>query len=253
MNKIEIFECLKKYNLPKEKFVILSGASLVLRNIKSNTSDIDIVVTEDIEKLLLNQYNNVEIERYDKDSNKQIYMLDNILNFSSNLSYILENKEYEMLNGYQIQSLDSIVQLKQKLGRQKDYEDIKYIQNYLKQKATNVLALAYIGDSVYEVFIREYLLRQGIVKVNELQKKAVSYVSAKGQSKYLLKMIENNFFTEEELQVIKRARNHKSHTSKTTDIRTYKNSTGLEALIGYLYLNGEKERIEQIMKCIVGE
>lgn len=131
--------------------------------------------------------------------------------------------------------------------------DIKMNQNYLQVKDINVLALAYIGDSIYEVFIREYLLRQGIVKVNELQKKAILYVSAKKQSEYLTKMIDGDFFTEEEFQVIKRARNHKSHASKTTDIRSYKNSTGLEALIGYLYLNGEKGRIEQIMNFIVGE
>lgn len=117
----------------------------------------------------------------------------------------------------------------------------------------NVLALAYLGDSIYEVFIRECLLEKGIAKVNDLQKEAISYVSARKQSEYLMTMIEEEFFTEEELNVIKRARNHKSHASKTTDIRTYKNSTGLEALIGYLYLTKQNERINEIMKCIVGD
>lgn len=117
----------------------------------------------------------------------------------------------------------------------------------------NVLALAYLGDSVYELFIREFLLNKGIAKVNDLQKEAISYVSARKQSEYLVLMIENNFFKEEEINIIKRARNHKSHASKTTDIRTYKNSTGLEALIGYLYLKDDEKRIKEIMEYIVGD
>ena len=117
----------------------------------------------------------------------------------------------------------------------------------------NVLALAYLGDSIYEVFIREYLLEKGIVKVNDLQKEAISYVSAKKQSEYLMNMMEANFFLDSEIDIIKRARNHKSHASKSTDIRTYKNSTGLEALIGYLYLTKNEKRIEEIMNYIVGD
>lgn len=115
----------------------------------------------------------------------------------------------------------------------------------------NSLALAYLGDSIYEVYVREYLLKHNIVKVNELQKSAVKYVSAKGQCKYLMSMIESNFLTDEELTIITRARNHKSHTSpKNTDIVTYKYSTGLEALIGYLYLSGKNSRISDIMNYI---
>lgn len=115
----------------------------------------------------------------------------------------------------------------------------------------NALALAYLGDSIYEVYVREYLLKQNIVKVNELQKNAVKYVSAKGQCKYLMSMIDNNFLTEEELTIVTRARNHKSHTSpKNTDIVTYKYSTGFEALIGYLYLSNKKARIDDIMNYI---
>lgn len=115
----------------------------------------------------------------------------------------------------------------------------------------NSLALAYLGDSIYEVYVRNYLLKQNIVKVNELQKSAVKYVSAKGQCKYLMSMIESNFFTNEELTIVTRARNHKSHTSpKNTDIVTYKYSTGLEALIGYLYLSNKKSRIDDIMNYI---
>ena len=118
----------------------------------------------------------------------------------------------------------------------------------------NVLALAYLGDAIYEIYIREYLLNKNIVKVKELQEEAIKYVSAKSQSEFLKKIIENNFLNEEEIAMIKRARNHKSHKApKGTNIITYKNSTGLEALIGYLYLNKKRNRIEEIMKYIVGD
>ena len=128
------------------------------------------------------------------------------------------------------------------------------MNNYLEQvENINSLALAYLGDSIYEVYIRNFLINKGIVKVNELQKEAISYVSAKKQSEYLTKMIDEKFLLEDEIQIIKRARNHKSHASKSTDIRTYKNSTGLEALIGYLYLTKKEDRIIEIMKFIVGD
>ncbi|MBE6159930.1 MAG: Mini-ribonuclease 3 [Lactobacillales bacterium] len=116
----------------------------------------------------------------------------------------------------------------------------------------NVLALAYLGDSIYEVHIRKYLIQKRICNVNELQKEAITYVSAKGQASFLNKMINDNFFTEEEINVIHRGRNHKSHKSpKNTDIRTYKEATGFETLIGYLYINDKKDRINDIMNYIL--
>lgn len=117
----------------------------------------------------------------------------------------------------------------------------------------NVLTLAYIGDAIYELYIREYLISKNISKVNLLQNEAIKYVSATGQAKYLKEMIDNNFFEEEELNIIYRSRNHKSHKSKSTDIITYKYSTALEALIGYLYLENNKQRIDEIMNYIKGE
>lgn len=119
---------------------------------------------------------------------------------------------------------------------------------------SNSLSLAYLGDAVYELYIRTYLLSKGNYKVGDLQNMAIKYVSAKAQSAFLDKMIDDNFLTEEELTIVKRARNHKSHQSpKHTDIITYKKSTGLEALIGYLKLTKNEIRIEEIMKYIVGE
>lgn len=112
------------------------------------------------------------------------------------------------------------------------------------------LALAYIGDAVYELKIRDWLLEQGIVKVKELQEKAVQYVSAKAQARYaqsFLKLV----YTEEERQVFLRARNHKSHKSpKNTDIITYKMATGFEAVIGYLHWNHQDDRITELIEYI---
>ena len=117
----------------------------------------------------------------------------------------------------------------------------------------NVLVLAYLGDTIYEDYIRRYLINKGIAKVNDLQKEASLYVSAKGQASYLKTMLESNFFTEEELSVIRRARNNKSNSHpKNCDIITYKHATGLEALIGYLELSDRKERIDEIMNNILG-
>ena len=116
----------------------------------------------------------------------------------------------------------------------------------------NVLSLAYIGDAIYEVYIRKYLIESGIVKVDELQKQAIKYVSAKNQALYLKQLLEKDFFKEEEKQIINRARNHKGNRHpKNTDILTYKHSTGLEAIIGYLYLSSKIDRINDIMNYIL--
>ena len=117
----------------------------------------------------------------------------------------------------------------------------------------NSLVLAYLGDTIYEDYIRKYLISLGINNVNTLQKEASKYVSAKGQSKYVNEMIKNNFFSEEEITIIKRARNYKTTSHpKNCDILTYKYATGLEALIGYLELENKKERINEIMNFILG-
>lgn len=118
----------------------------------------------------------------------------------------------------------------------------------------NIITLAYMGDAVYEVYIRKALIEKNIALVDDLQKVAVNYVSAKSQSKILNLLIDNGVLTLEEMDIVKRGRNYKraSHP-KNTDILTYKNSTGFEALIGYLYLNNNKERLDNIMKIVLEE
>ena len=116
----------------------------------------------------------------------------------------------------------------------------------------NMLVLAYLGDSVYELYIRKYLVESGISKVKELQSESIKYVSAKGQAMYLKEMMGNNFFSEEELNIVMCARNHKSnHKPKNCDIITYNWSTGFEALIGYLYIGNKISRLEEIINYIL--
>lgn len=118
----------------------------------------------------------------------------------------------------------------------------------------NVLVLAYLGDTIYENYVRKHLVLSGIGNVNDLQKEAISYVSASNQAKYLTKMIDDNFLYEDEISVFKRARNYKTTSHpKSCDIITYKYATGLEAIIGYLELQNKKERINEIMKFILGD
>ena len=117
----------------------------------------------------------------------------------------------------------------------------------------NIITLAYIGDAVYEVYVRDYLIKKGIAKVEELQRESVKYVSAKSQSKILTFLTDNDLLTDLELDVVKRGRNYKrSSHPKNTDVVTYKMSSGFEAMIGYLYLNNEKDRLNDIMNYILG-
>ncbi len=117
----------------------------------------------------------------------------------------------------------------------------------------NVLVLAYLGDAIYEIYVRKFLINKGLAKVNDLQTESLKYVSAKSQAKYVQDMITNNLLSDEELDVVKRARNYKTTSHpKNCDIVTYKYATGLEALIGYLDLKDNNERIDEIMNFILG-
>lgn len=121
-------------------------------------------------------------------------------------------------------------------------------------KTMNPLTLAYLGDSIYELYIRRYLIEKNIVYVKDLQVEAIKYVQASSQAKFLKDMMDKNFLSEEELQVMRRARNYKcTHHPKNCDLLTYKHSTAFEAIIGYLDMNKDQKRIEEIIQFILEE
>lgn len=110
----------------------------------------------------------------------------------------------------------------------------------------NGLALAYLGDAYYELEVRKHLLASGITKVDDLHKEAIRFTSARGQS---LAMDNLEGLSDEEVVIYKRGRNAEStRKPKNTDLATYHNATGFEALIGYLYLSGSQERLDEIVR-----
>ncbi len=117
----------------------------------------------------------------------------------------------------------------------------------------NPLVMAYMGDTIYEQFVREYLIRSGLSKIGELQQKSLDYVSARSQRRHLERLESANFLTKEELDIVKWGRNAKGAKTKNADIVTYRLATGLETLIGKLYFAGKMDRIKEIMEFIVGE
>lgn len=123
-------------------------------------------------------------------------------------------------------------------------------------KEFNGTSLAYMGDAVMSLLVREKLLAEGWQKPSVLQKKSVAWVSARAQAYFLLQLKEKNFFTEEEYAIVLRGRNANTVTkAKNADITTYRMSTGLEALFGWLYLTKQEERLQALWEEIqrIGE
>ena len=110
----------------------------------------------------------------------------------------------------------------------------------------NTTALAYLGDAVYEVEVRRRMMLEGTENVDKLHQMSVKYVRAEGQAQAIKALMGD--LTEEELKLVKRARNRKiASKPKNLDPVTYKLATAFEALIGYLYLMEETERLEEII------
>ena len=112
------------------------------------------------------------------------------------------------------------------------------------------LTWAYVGDAVYELYIRNYLVNTTNLKPHKLHIESIKYVKAKAQANLLEKL--ENFFTEEEKEIIRRGRNTKNHhLPKNAEVNDYMYSTAFEALIGYLYLTKNEKRLNEILdKCI---
>lgn len=123
------------------------------------------------------------------------------------------------------------------------------IESSVDIKQFSPLDLAYIGDCVYELFVRTYLLSGGKQPVNKLHKSAIKLVNASKQAEYAHFLLDR--LTEEELGVYKRGRNTNSKPPKNADLADYKAATGFEALIGYLYLMRRSERIVELLNIVL--
>ena len=114
------------------------------------------------------------------------------------------------------------------------------------------LTLAYIGDAIYELVIRTILVEKGNTQVNKLHKRASRLVKASAQSAMIEKL--KPYLTEEEMGVFKRGRNAKAATmAKNATMSDYRRATGFEALMGYLYLTEQWERMLELMKTGIRE
>ena len=113
-------------------------------------------------------------------------------------------------------------------------------------------SLAYIGDAIYEIKIREYLLHKGYQDVNKLHKYAVKFTSGESQALIIDYLIKNELISEEEISYFKRGRNsNHSKNRRTISVISYKKATGFEAMIGYLYLSKQEDRLNSLMKIII--
>lgn len=116
-------------------------------------------------------------------------------------------------------------------------------------KQTDILTLAFLGDAVYELAVRERIAASGAVsRADALHKKAVAYVNASSQAFVIKQMMDEGFLTDEEADLARRAHNHRIATKpKNADPVTYKWATAFEALLGYLKLSGGLERLARVM------
>ncbi|ASE37497.1 MULTISPECIES: Mini-ribonuclease 3 [Staphylococcus] len=122
----------------------------------------------------------------------------------------------------------------------------------MKTKLLNPLTLAYLGDAVLDQHVRTYIVLKLQSKPHRLHQVAKRYVSAKSQAQTLDYLMEEDYLTEEEQDIMRRGRNAKSHTkAKNTDIQTYRKSSGLEAVLGYLYLEQEETRLSSLLDHII--
>lgn len=118
----------------------------------------------------------------------------------------------------------------------------------------NGIALAFEGDAVYSYYIRKHLIFSGQTKPSQLHHMATRYVSAKAQASLIQKMLEAQLLTEKEEDIYRRGRNSHSHTkAKNADVVTYRMSTGFEAVMGYLDMTDQKDRLKTLINWCIQE
>lgn len=118
----------------------------------------------------------------------------------------------------------------------------------------NGIALAFEGDAVYSMYVRRHLIFKGLTKPNQLHGQANKYVSAKAQASLIAAMLEAQLLTEKEEEIYKRGRNANSHTkAKNADIVTYRMSTGFEAVLGFLHMTDQIQRLEELIAWCIAQ
>ena len=132
-----------------------------------------------------------------------------------------------------------------------DLDKIKWAFDLEEQdyRSYSALTLAYIGDGIYDLVIRSVVIFHSKKAVNDLHKKTIRFVKAETQAIMIQGLLDNEILTEEERAVYKRGRNTKSHTmAKNASIIAYRKATGFEAVLGYLYVTGQMERLLELVK-----
>ena len=124
------------------------------------------------------------------------------------------------------------------------------MDNLGKVNSMSPLTWAYIGDAVYETYIREHLINTTNLKPHKLHIEAIKYVKAKSQAKILENL--QDMLTEEEKEIVRRGRNTQNHhLPKNADPADYMYATAFASLIGYLYLTKQEQRLKEILNKIV--
>ena len=127
---------------------------------------------------------------------------------------------------------------------------IERTKNEAEIHTLSPLTWAYVGDSVYELFIRMHLVNTTKLKPHKLHIEAIKYVKAKAQADILQKL--DKTLTDKEKEIVKRGRNAENHhLPKNATVQEYMHSTGFETLIGYLYLTKQDERLQEILKLCI--
>ena len=124
-------------------------------------------------------------------------------------------------------------------------------KNFTNPNQMQALTLAYIGDSIYDIMSREYVMKNHLGKINDLHKTVSTIVSARAQASFMENILNNSILTEQE-EIYNRAKNQKNNSkAKNASIMEYKLATGLEAVFGYLYLEKNFERLEEMFNYII--
>ena len=125
-------------------------------------------------------------------------------------------------------------------------------KNFSSPEQMQALALAYIGDSIYDIMSKEYVMKNHLGKINDLHRTVSTLVSARAQASFMKDILENNILTDIEESIYIRGKNQKNNSkAKNASIMEYKLATGLEAVFGYLYLEKNFERLEEMFNYII--